>query len=272
MQFATQLAAFWLCDRVICNSRAAADRLIDAGLPESKISLIRNGLPREAFAETIPEMPRDPRMLRVGFIARMNHAVKNHAGFLRAASRLASKFSAVEFVLVGDGPLRSNLEHLAKRLGIADRTRFMGERLDVATVLATLDVSVMFSYSESLPNVVLESMAAGVPVIASRVGGIPEIVCDGTTGLLVAPGDEDGLASAMERLLTSPSLWRECSHRALELVNARFRIEDLAREYELLYADLLARKNWRPRRRVSSFRATMASEEARDYACRMKTE
>jgi glycosyltransferase involved in cell wall biosynthesis len=272
LQFATQLAAFWLCDRVICNSRAAADRLIDAGLPESKISLIRNGLPREAFAETIPEMPRDPRMLRVGFIARMNHAVKNHAGFLRAASRLACKFSAVEFVLVGDGPLRSNLEHLAKRLGIADRTRFMGERLDVATVLATLDVSVMFSYSESLPNVVLESMAAGVPVIASRVGGIPEIVCDGTTGLLVAPGDEDGIASAMERLLTSPSLWRECSHRALELVNARFRIEDLAREYELLYADLLARKNWRPRRRVSSFRATMASEEARDYACRMKTE
>jgi L-malate glycosyltransferase len=252
LQFAAQIAAFWVCDRVICNSRAAGNRLTEQGLPESKIKLIPNGLPREAFVETVPEVPRDPSRLRVGFIARMNHPVKNHEGFLRAASRLASKFPTVEFVLVGDGFLRSRLEHLAEELGIAGRTRFMGQRLDVATVLTTLDITVMFSHSESLPNVVLESMAAGVPVIATRVGGNPEVVQDGKTGLLVSPGNESELVAAMERLLTCRSLWLECSRRALELVKSKFCIEDLAKQYKQLYLELLAEKGCRPRRQMAN--------------------
>ncbi len=248
-QFSAQQAAFWMCDRVVCNSRAAAKSLTEKGLPKSKIALIPNGLTRDAFVQTAPVLPRNHATLRVGFIARMNHPVKNHAGFLRTAARLAHKLPKVEFVLVGDGFLRASLELQVEQLGLAGRVQFLGERLDVATVLEKLDVSVVFSHSESLPNVILESMAAGVPVIATQVGGNPEVVSDGETGLLVGAGNEEELAVAIERLLTQPALWQKCSRQALDLVKSRFRIEDIAKQYEELYLELLAQKRWRRDRR-----------------------
>jgi glycosyltransferase involved in cell wall biosynthesis len=261
LQFAAQNAAFWLCDRVVCNSQAAANRLIDQSLPESKLVVIPNGLPREAFAESVHAAPSAHGKFRVGFIARMNNPAKNHAGFLRAAARLVSTFPAVEFVLVGDGFLRPGLERLALRLGLAEKVQFVGERPDVSAELASLHISVSFSSSESLSNVVLESMAAGVPVVATRVGGTPEVLCDGETGLLVAPGNEEELAAAMERLLTQPSIRVEFTRRALNLVKSKFRIESVARQYEELYAELLAEKGWRPRHRVASVRAMNSAND-----------
>jgi L-malate glycosyltransferase len=254
LQCAAQIAAFWLCDRVVCNSRAAANRLIDLGVSESSVVVIPNGLPREAFARTAAAAPRIPGSFRVGFIARMTDPVKNHAGFLRAAARLAFKFPTVEFVLVGDGFLRPALEHLADQLGLASRTRFLGERLDVSSILATLDVSVLFSFSESLPNVVLESMAAGVPVVATRVGGIPEAVQDGVTGLLVAPGNEEELAGALERLLTQSAMRKEFARQARRIAETNFSLELLASRHEQLYTELLSEKGWRPRHRARSVR------------------
>jgi glycosyltransferase involved in cell wall biosynthesis len=242
LQFAAQNAAFWLCDRVVCNSQAAANRLIDQSLPESKLVVIPNGLPREAFAASAKVATSTCGKLRVGFIARMNNPVKNHAGFLRAAARLVTRFPEVEFVLVGDGFLRSSLERLAQRLSLAGKVRFLGERTNVKAELDSMDLSVSFSSSESLSNVVLESMAAGVPVVATRVGGTPELLCDGETGLLVAPGDEKGLAAAMELLLTQPSMRAGFARRSLEVASANFRIELIARKYERLFLDLIARK------------------------------
>ena len=174
----------------------------------------------------------------------MNDAVKNHEGFLRAAARVASKLPNVEFVLVGDGHLRPALEGLAQRLGLAGRTRFLGERLDIPAVMAALDVMVLFSHSESLPNVVMEAMAAGVPVVASRVGGVPELVRHEETGLLVAPGDEDELAAAVARLLTQPSIRTRYGRRAREVAKANFSLERIARQYEQLYLQVLAEKGW----------------------------
>src|ERR1700688_2825496 len=104
-------------------------------------------------------------------IARMKTNSKNHLGFLRAASRLHASFPDAEFLLAGDGPLRKELEAEATSLGIGDRALFLGDRRDVPSVLASLDLSVVPSDSESLSNVILESMAAGVPVVATRVGG-----------------------------------------------------------------------------------------------------
>ncbi|MGH9701761.1 MAG: glycosyltransferase, partial [Candidatus Acidiferrales bacterium] len=109
LQSAAQMAAFCLCDRVVCNSRAAARRLTEQSLPESRIVVIPNGLPQTAFADTAKLPSPAPGKLRIGFIARMSSPVKNHAGFLRAAARLAARFPAVEFVLVGDGFLRPGL-------------------------------------------------------------------------------------------------------------------------------------------------------------------
>ena len=104
-------------------------------------------------------------------IARMNAQSKNHKMFLRAAARLCGRFPDVEFVLVGDGPLRPELEREAESLGLKAQVSFLGDRQDIPAVLASLDVCVLPSSSESLSNAILESMAAGVPVVASRVGG-----------------------------------------------------------------------------------------------------
>jgi glycosyltransferase involved in cell wall biosynthesis len=242
LQFAAQKAVFWLCDRVVCNSRAAANSLIDHGLPKSKVVVIHNALPADAFTESVPALPRAPESFRIGFIARMNDPVKNHAGFLRAAARLASKLPGAQFVLVGDGSLRASLECLARQLGLAGKTQFLGDRRDITAVLAALDVSVVFSFSESLSNVILESMAAGLPVVATRVGGTSEVLRDGETGILVAPGGEEELAAALEKLATQPALRAEYGQKARKIAKANFSLEIVISQYEQLYLKLLAEK------------------------------
>src|SRR2546430_1824934 len=109
-QSRAQAAALRWCDSVVCNSRAAAQRLIEQGVREDRIVVIGNALPPALFAETEPALPRHPRLLRVGMIARMNTPSKNHAAILRVAARLKSRHPALEFLFIGDGPLRPQLE------------------------------------------------------------------------------------------------------------------------------------------------------------------
>lgn len=242
VQFGVQAAAFHLCDRVVCNSRAAARRLADQGVPEEKLRVIPNGLPEEAFATAGPALPRTPDRFRVGMIARMNASYKNHSLFLRAAARLVRKLPGVEFLLAGDGPLRADLERSSKTLGLGDRVRFLGEQKDILAILAAIDVSVVPSVSESSSNVILESMAAGVPVIATRVGGNAESVLEGETGFLVSPDDEHQLAETLEILLTQASLREDFGRRARRLALTNFRMEKIRDKYEELYRELLETK------------------------------
>ncbi len=243
-RFAALKMAFRLSDHVMCNSHAAAQRLRDTGFPERKLSVLPNALPEEAFAETVPVLPRQAGVVRIGMIARMNHPVKNHPGFLRVASRLAQKFPQAEFVLVGDGPLRGELELLAGRLGIAQRTKFLGEQRDIPAVLASLDVSVQISRSESLSNVILESMAAGVSVVATNVGGTPEVVREGETGFLVPPDDDDALCGVLETLLGQPELRRRIGNNARLYARDSFSLARVRDCYEDLYRSYLAEKGW----------------------------
>jgi L-malate glycosyltransferase len=244
-QFHAQAAVFHLCDRVVCNSRAAAERLVEAGLPEPKVVVIGNGLPPSAFAETLPALPREPGLLRVGMIARMNARYKNAQLFLHAAARLRGKFPKLEFLLVGDGPLRSELEQEAETLGIRQQVYFLGDRRDIPAVLASMDVSVVPSASESLSNVVLESMAAGIPVVATRVGGNPELVGD-RRGVLFPSDDEGALATALEGLLSNAGQRVELGQKGKQFARTNFSLECMQRRYEGLYAELLAKKKWRP--------------------------
>jgi glycosyltransferase involved in cell wall biosynthesis len=246
-QSAAQAAAFRMCDRVVCNSLAAAERLTQRGLSKRRIVVIPNGLPAAAFEPSPEALPRQPGLVRIAYVARMNDLVKNHRGFLRAAAKLASRIPSIEFVLVGDGPLRSGLEELASSLGLGARARFLGERHDMAAILASIDISVLFSESESMPNVVLEGMAAGVPVVASRVGGNPEVVQDGTTGLLVKQGDEEELVEALATLVERPDLRIEYGQRGKKLAQEKFRMDRIACQYEELYNSLLEGKIGRAR-------------------------
>lgn len=240
-----QLALFHFCDRVICNSHAAASRLVEHGLPAKRVTVIGNGLPPQAFAPAEPLLPQFPGVLRIGMLARMNTPAKNHSLFLQAAARIASRFPQLEFVLVGDGPLRLNLEIEAEKLGLNKRVIFLGDRRDIPAVLASLDVSVLPSESESLSNAILESMAAGVPVIASEVGGNPELLTAGR-GALVKPRSCEALAAAMETALSDAG-WREtASEKAKKFANQNFTTANMCRKHEELYQELLVEKSWRP--------------------------
>jgi glycosyltransferase involved in cell wall biosynthesis len=238
-QFRAQLAMFHLCDRVVCNSRAAGDRLVQAGLPQRKLVVVGNGLPSSAFAETAPALPRRAGVLRVGMIARMNAAYKNHSIFLRAAARVRQRISNLEVVLVGDGPLRPELEREAAQLGLQDSVIFLGDRRDIPATLACMDLSVVPSASESLSNVMLESMAAGIPVVASAVGGNVELAADGRA-VLVPPGDEEALATEMEKILGDQNFRSEMSRRAQQFAQENFSMERVRRQYSAVYADVLA--------------------------------
>jgi len=244
-QFRAQLAMFRWCDRVVCNSRAAADRLLQAGLPERKLGVIGNALPPEAFAVIAPAWERREGVLRVGMIARMNAGYKNQGGFLRAAARLGRRFSNVEFLLVGDGPLRPKLEREAAELGLQSRVHFLGDRRDIPAILASIDVSVVPSVSESLSNVMLESMAAGVPVVATAVGGNSELGGDGRA-LLVSPNHEEALAAGLERVLADEELRRGMSYRARQFAQGSFSVERVRDQYRELYSDVLSGRSPRP--------------------------
>ena len=236
-----QAAVLRGCDMVVCNSRAAAARLAELGLRESRLTVIGNGLPPEAFAETAPAVPRLSGGLRVGMIARMNTPAKNHRLFLRIAARLRERFENLQFVLVGDGPLRAGLEREADELGLGRKVLFWGERRDVPAVLASIDVSVLPSTSESLSNVVIESMAAGVPVVANRVGGNCELISE-DRGALVPADDEDALAGAVDRLLRDAALRKSLGHNARTFAQANFTLERMRAQHEELYEELLDKK------------------------------
>jgi glycosyltransferase involved in cell wall biosynthesis len=237
-QFNAQYWAFRFCDRVVCNSQAAATSLRNAGLPAHKSEIIPNGLTEQAFSECIPAIPHKEGVVRLGMIARMNSAAKNHAAFLRAAAELLKQRLKVEFVLVGDGRLRLELEGMAAQLGIKEKALFIGERHDIPAVLASLDVSVLVSSSESLSNVILESMAAGVPVVATDVGGNSELVKDGETGLLVPLGDEKKLVDALARLVRDPIARAQYAGRSKEFARANFHMDQVCLRFEQLYLTL----------------------------------
>ena len=251
-QSLAQLAAFHFCDAVICNSKAAADRLIDAGLARRKVHVIYNGLPPSAFAPAQPALPRSD-LLRVGMIARMNARYKGHDTFLRAVARLHARFPQLEVLLIGDGPLREGLERETEKFGIRDQVQFLGNRPDIAALLASLDISVVPSSSESLSNVILESMAGGVPVVATRVGGNAELL-EGR-GSLVPYGDDRALAEALDRLLRDPALRGELAIKARRFAEQNFSTSRMALHHQQLYGELLARTNWQPKT-ISTSRAS----------------
>jgi glycosyltransferase involved in cell wall biosynthesis len=239
-----QLFAFRWCDAVVCNSQAAANRLLTEGVPSEKIVVIGNALPSVFFDMAAPALPRHAEALRVGMIARMNERCKNHAGFLRIAALVHQQMPQVQFVLVGDGPLRCELEQQAASLGLGDRISFLGDRRDIPAILASLDLAVLTSDSESLPNAILEAMGARLPVVAYDVGGNAELVND-QRGVLVARGNESGFAGAIQHLLSDESLRTQRGGNACRFVQEHYSLDGIREDYEHLYQKLLEKKRGR---------------------------
>jgi glycosyltransferase involved in cell wall biosynthesis len=249
MQRRVQRAVCRFADRVVVNADAVKDWLVDEGYDERRITVIRNGIDPAPFGRKAApgklhyELGVPPNTPLIAVLSRVS-PIKGLEYFLDAAAVVSAKIPDARFLIVGkadtrDAGYQRQLEAHADRLGLSRRVVFTGLRMDVPELLDDVSVSVLPSLSEGLSNVLLESMAAGVPVVATRVGGSPEVVEDGVTGLLVPPRDADGLARAILRLQEDREMAARVGQAGRARVVERFSIADMVRRTEQLYADLL---------------------------------
>lgn len=175
----------------------------------------------------------------IGLVARLV-PIKDVGTFLRSIPIVVREVPEARAVIVGDGPERDRLTALAEELGVAHRCFFLGWTADMPAIYAAIDVLALSSLNEGSPVSVIESMASGVPVVASAVGGVPDLVVDGQTGLLVPPGSADELAAALSHVLRDGSLAAMLGGRGRSVATARFGAGRLVRDIESLYVQLLA--------------------------------
>jgi glycosyltransferase involved in cell wall biosynthesis len=245
-----------LADHIVVNAEAIRQGLLAEGYDPEKVTVIRNGIDLSLFTTTTrgnglrEQLGLPQRAPLIAVLARL-HPFKGIEHFLEAAAIVAGRFQDARFLIVGEGQIIVNgqvedsaykreLERHALRLGLGGRVVFTGFRLDVPELLSEVAVSVLPCVSsEGLSNSLLESMAAGVPVVATRVGGNPEVVEEGVTGLLVPPRDPQALASGICRLLENPELGSRFGRAGRQRVTQHFSLERMVRETETLYLQLI---------------------------------
>jgi glycosyltransferase involved in cell wall biosynthesis len=229
--------------RVLVNARCIGDRCLAEGVARDRIAVVRNGIDLERFdAEAAPapaglaSWPAGPTVIQV---ANMHHEVKGQDDLLRAMREVAQDVPGVELLFVGDGQRRASLEAMARDNGLGARCRFLGWRRDVPALLARATVAVSASHAEGLSNAIIEAMAARRPVVATAVGGTPELVREGQEGFLVAAGAPGSIAARLRQLLGNPELARRMGEAGRERVARELGVEAMRRSYEALYEGVL---------------------------------
>jgi starch synthase (maltosyl-transferring) len=229
--------------RHVCVSEdVAAFSAARGKLPVSKICVIPNGIDAAKVAEAAPAdltqfgIPAGSRTLL--FVGRLDPQ-KGPFVLMAAVRELCSRHAGLQVLLVGDGPLRDTLHAWVAKENLASRIHFAGRRNDVPSLLRAANLFVLPSLWEGLPNVVLEAMAAGTPIVASRVEGISDLLVDDRTGLIVPPNSAGDLAEAIDRLLADPEHARQMGHSAQHFVRERFTWDHVITQYEQLYTALL---------------------------------
>jgi glycosyltransferase involved in cell wall biosynthesis len=262
MQRRVQRHVCRLADRIVVNAEAVKDWLVREGYDPAKIVVIPNGVDLTRYSG-----PRQPGRIAtelglpattplVAVVSRLTR-MKGLEQFVEAAAVVARRFPEARFLIVGETPPHDpsyldQLKSLAGRLHIADRVIFTGLRSDVPALLSNVAVAAMPSLNEALSNALLEAMAAGAPVVATRVGGTPEALTDGESGLLVPPADVPALAAAITRLLETPLLAKRLGRAARLVIEDRFSITRMVMNTQLLYRELLTRHARKAERRVFS--------------------
>lgn len=229
-QLAAQRLAYSFAHRVVANSTAAARRLRLEGVRRSRIAQIPNGIDLESFYPAAATSP----LRRLVTVARLRPE-KGHDTLIEATASIARAVPGVTLTIVGDGPMRAELEAQVAARGLQGRVQFTGHTDDVAAVLREHDVFVLASRSEAFPNSVIEAMASGMPVVATDVGGIPELIEHGRNGLLVRPGDAGELSRAVIELLRRQSFARALGCKARVDVLTRYSFDRMVRQFEALY-------------------------------------
>jgi glycosyltransferase involved in cell wall biosynthesis len=232
-------------DAVVCVSEAQARQVAKTGVRAERLHVIRNAIRMERFVPALASA-RDqlqslfarPRSLLIGAAGRLSPE-KGFDIFVEAAASVVRACPDAGFVLFGDGPLREAIARQVARLGLADHFVLAGFRDDLDRLLPGFDLTVLPSYTEGLPNVVLESFAAGVPVVATAVGGTPEVIEDSVSGYLVPSGQPGLLAERMLTLFGSAALRARMGLCGQRQVREHFTFEAQARQYQTLFKTLV---------------------------------
>jgi len=233
-----------LVDAEVCVSSGVRDYLAGGGFPRRKLVVIPNGVDVARFAGRDPAFkarlgigPDAPLVATIGRL----HEQKGMGAFVRAAASVHRSRPECRFLIAGSGPLEGELRAAAKALGLGQSLTFLGPCDHVPAVLRATDVFVLASLWEGMPNVVLEAMAAGAPVVATRVEGTVDLLEHNETGLLVMPRDVPGLVSGILRLIDEPATARRLADAAQARAREHFSLDAMVRRHEALYAELLAR-------------------------------
>ena len=254
----------WVCrlaDVVLVNAEAIRRWMLEQGFPERKLRVIRNGVDFARFQgmEDNGALRQELGIPRNAPVVVMLSRLDSNKGaeyFLEAAPRIVRNCPDAHFLVVGEGrvfdgnyglqpdlALSQQLHQRALQLGMGDRMHFTGMRSDVPDILAMAAVSVLPSFSEGISNTLLESMAAGVAVVATNVGGTPEVIRNGHDGLLVPPGNVEAIADAVSSILLNPLLATRLSVQGRERVSKTFTFDNMVRQTEEVYAEILEAKS-----------------------------
>jgi len=241
-RFVNRLVLNRAADAVNAVSSFSADSLASQdGFSRDRIEVIENGIDVDRFIST-SETPADLNSARryVVHIARF-HPVKDHVTLLKAFQQVAEIFNDVDLLLVGDGPSRNDMEEFVRELHLQNRVRFLGIRQDIPAILRASKVFVLTSLSEGAPLTMLEAMAAGLPVVVTAAGGMPEIVREGVDGLLTPRGDDQAIAAALSRLLGDPKMASTMGSAGTQRVRDSYSIDRTVKRYYDLYSRLAGR-------------------------------
>ncbi|MCI0463519.1 MAG: glycosyltransferase [Gemmataceae bacterium] len=240
-----RLVLRWL-DAVVCVSEGQAVKVRQTGVPPERAVVIRNAIDPDAFAHPDPAARKEldalfgrPPHRIVGAAGRLSPE-KGFDQLIDAVALVTRTAPDVGFVLFGDGPLREALARRIVESGLAGRFVLAGFRADVGRFLPHLDVGVLSSFTEGLPVILLETMAAGVPVVSTAVGGTPEVIEDGVSGYLVPPGSPEALAQRILDMLADEAMRLEMGQRGQQRVRAEFTFAAQSVQYQRLFERLVA--------------------------------
>jgi len=253
IRFYYRLDRLWLrfYERVICVSEDLRAECLRWGVRPERCIVIENAIDLSEYQRRLPpeeakrRLGLDPAGLVIGNVGRLSPE-KGLAGLVEATAQLLEEGQPVRLVLVGDGPERQELEALARRQGIADRVHLVGHQPDPRPWYEAMDLFVSNSRREGLPNVLLEAMALGVPVAATRIAGVARLIEPERTGLLVEPDDQAGLTDAIRRMLTDAELRRRLVQAGRNTVETRYSFQSRMAKVAAVYDDLLGRRPLSP--------------------------
>jgi glycosyltransferase involved in cell wall biosynthesis len=235
---------FWSSDCVVANSEAARQDLVSVGVPPRLIRVVRNGVDLQRFVSNGQRALARRRWgwkedeLLIGVVANLRPE-KGHVTLLKAVPAVVRRFPRAHFLLVGPDPLHQGERLRAMASDLGTHVSFLGDCSEIPQLLAALDVFVLPSLTESMPNSLMEAMSAGQPVIVSAVGGCKELVLHGETGMLVPPQDPETLAKQIVQLLEEPELRERLGREARKHAEAEFDIKQAVARLEAIYDELL---------------------------------